>query len=81
MTKTQTRILADIATLPLDERHELFAKAFESGLLGESFYSRMSPEQRRELDASIAEADRGEGQPADVAFDELARKFGFTRAT
>ena len=42
MTDAQTRILAQIAALPLDERQELIAHAHETGLLGESFYSHMS---------------------------------------
>jgi len=64
MTKTQAHIVELIAQLPLAERRELFEHVQETGLLDESFYSRMTPEQRAQLDDGIAQADRGESSMA-----------------
>jgi predicted transcriptional regulator len=49
-------------------------------LLDESFYSRMTPEQRAQLDDGIAQADRGEVVDGDEAFNRLASRFNFKRA-
>jgi predicted transcriptional regulator len=44
-----------------------------------SFYDRMTPEQRAELDEGIAQAERGQVLPAEEVFDRLARCFNFAR--
>ena len=48
----------------------------EARLLDDSFYDSMSAEQREHLDEGIAQADRGEGQPATVVFDRIAKRLG-----
>jgi len=48
-------------------------------LLDESFYSRMTPEQRSQLNEGIAQADRGEVVDGDEAFNRLASRFNFKR--
>ncbi len=80
MTKTQTQILTLIATLPLEERRELVEHMYDANMFGASFYDRMTPEQRTELEESIAQADRGEVVPSDQVFNQLAQKLGFSRA-
>jgi predicted transcriptional regulator len=79
MTKTQAHIVELIAQLPFAERRELFEHVQETGLLDGSFYSRMSPEQRAQLDDGIAQADRGEVVDGDEAFNRLASRFNFKR--
>lgn len=78
MTKTQAQILELFQTLPAQEKRELAEHPYETAVSG-TFYDRMTPEQRAELDASIAEADRGEGASSDEVFARLAKKFGFAR--
>jgi hypothetical protein len=48
---------------------------YETTVAG-SFYDRMSPAQRAELDAGIAEAERGQVLSAEEVFDRLAKRFG-----
>ena len=78
MTKTQAQILELFQSLPQAEQRELAEQLYEQTVRG-SFYDRMTPEQRAELDQSIAEADRGEGTEASIVMTRLAQKFGFTR--
>jgi predicted transcriptional regulator len=80
MTKAQAQIVELIAQLPLSERRELIAHVQQVGLLGESFYSRMTPEQRAQLEEGIAQADRGEVVDGQEAFDRLAARFNSKRA-
>jgi predicted transcriptional regulator len=80
MTRTQAHIVELIAQLSLAERHELFEHVQQTGLLGPTFSSSMTPEQRAQLDEGIAQADRGEVVDADEAFDRLASRFNFKRA-
>jgi predicted transcriptional regulator len=42
-----------------------------------SFYERMTPQQRAELDEGIAQAERGQVVPVEEVFDRLAKCFGF----
>ena len=79
MTRTQTEIVELFRTLPAPEQEEVM-KRLAAYRTWPSFYDRMSPEQRAELDQSIAEADRGEGMPATDALDDIARKLGFKRS-
>jgi len=39
---------------------------------------RMTPEQRRELEEGIEQAERGQAVPAGEAFERLANRFGFS---
>ncbi len=80
MTRKQAQIVELIAQLPLTERRELIEHVQESGLLDDSFYSRMTPGQRAQLDEGIAQADRGEVVDGDETFRRLASHFNFKRA-
>jgi predicted transcriptional regulator len=80
VTRTQAQIVELIAQLTPAERRELFEHVQESGLLEDSYYSRMTPEQLAQLDEGIAQADRGEIVDGREAFDRLAARFGFRRA-
>jgi hypothetical protein len=42
-----------------------------------SFYDRMTPEQRAELDEGIAQAEREQVLPAEAVFDRLAKRSAF----
>ena len=79
MTRKQAQIVELIAQLPLTERRELIEHVQESGLLDDAFYSRMTPEQRAQLDEGIAQADRGEVVDGDETFKQLASRFNFKR--
>ena len=79
MTGTQERIVQLISELSLPERQELIAHVQETGLLDDSYYARMTPDQRAQLDEGIAQADRGEVVDADDAFNRLATRFNFKR--
>lgn len=79
MTRTQAQIVELIAQLPLAERRELVEHVQESGLLDDSFHSRMPPEQRAQLDEGIAQADRGEVVDGNEVFKRLASRFNFKR--
>jgi len=76
MTKTTTRILELFHTLPARDQRTLVAQLIETAR-GGSFYSRMTAEQRAELDEGISEAVRGETIHAEEAFHDLALRFGF----
>ena len=78
MTRTQAQIFELFQTLGIAEKRELAEQLYETAVAG-SFYDRMSPEQRRELDQGITEADRGEGVSSGEFFDRMARKYGFDR--
>jgi predicted transcriptional regulator len=79
MTKTQAQIVELIAQLPLAERRESIEHVQQTGLLYDSFYSRMTPEQRAQLEEGIAQAERGEIVDGNEAFDRLAERFNFKR--
>ena len=59
------------------ERRELFEHIEATGLLKETFYDRMTPEQRAQLDDGLAQADRGQVVDGNAAFDRLAQRFVF----
>ena len=80
MTKTQVQIAELIAQLPLAERRELIEHVQETGLLEESFYSRMTPEQRAQLEEGIAQAERGDVVDGNEAFRRLAARFNFKQS-
>jgi predicted transcriptional regulator len=73
MTKSQACILESIAALPEAERRELIEHLVATNMGAPSFYERMTPEQRAHLAEGIAQADRGEGRPAEEVYADLAR--------
>ena len=79
MTRKQAQIVELIAQLPLTERRELIEHVQESGLLDDSFYSRMTAEQTAQLGEGIAQADRGEVVDGNETFNRLASRFNFKR--
>ena len=79
MTKTATRILELFRTLPARDQRTLVEQLSETAR-GDSFYARMSAEQRAELDEALSEVERGETVPAEGVFDDLAQQFGFSNA-
>lgn len=79
MSSLQAQILELFQKLSRDEQLEIVAQLFEQTRNG-TYYERMTPEQRAELDRSIAEADRGEAAEASVVMARLAKKFGFSGA-
>ena len=76
MTKTQAEIIDLITKLPPAERIELVQHMRAAHLLDDTFYDRMTPEQRAHLAEGIAQADRGEGTEASIALDRIARRVG-----
>ena len=76
MTKTQAQIIELFRTLNPAEQREIAEQLYETAV--GSFYDRMTPEQRSELDEGIAQAERGQVVPAEEAFERLAKRFGFS---
>lgn len=76
MTRTQAQILELFQALPDAERRDLAVQPYEQTVRG-TFYEHMTTAQRAELDASIAEAERGEGVPLDSALASMRAKYGF----
>ena len=79
MPKTAARILDLFHTLPARDRRALVEELIEAAR-SDSFYRRMSAEQRASLDEGISEAERGDTVPAGETFDDLALRFGFRDA-
>ncbi len=79
MANAEARILALFQTLPARDQRALVEQLIETAR-GASFYSRMSAEQRAELDEGISEAERGETVAAEETFNDLAQRFGFSNA-
>jgi hypothetical protein len=77
MTKTQAQIIELFKTLDPTEQREIAEQLYERTVAG-SFYDRMTPQQRGELDEGIAQAERGQVRPATEVFDRLAKRFGFS---
>jgi hypothetical protein len=77
MTKVQVQIIELFKTLDPAEQREVAEQLYERTIAG-SFYDRMTPEQRAELDEGIAQAERGQVLPAEEVFDRLAKQFGFS---
>jgi predicted transcriptional regulator len=77
MTKIQAQIIELFKTLDQTEQREVAQQLYERAVVG-SFYDRMTPRQRAELDEGIAQAERGQVRPADEVFDRLAKRFGFS---
>lgn len=79
MSRTQAQILELFRALPAAEQIEFVLRLSEEAV-SPSFYDRMTPDQRAELEEAIAEADRGEGETASEVFRQLAEKYGFDQA-
>jgi hypothetical protein len=79
MTKTAARIIELFRTLPTRDQRALVHQLAETAR-GDSFYDRMTPEQRAELDEALSEVERGETIPAEETFDDLAQRCGFADA-
>ena len=79
MPKTAARILDLFHTLPARDQRALVEELIEAAR-SDSFYSRMSAEQRASLDEGVSEAERGETVPAGETFDDLALRFGLRDA-
>ena len=77
MTNVQAQIIALFKTLDPAEQREVAEQLYERTAAG-SFYDRMTPDQRAELDEGIAQAERGQVLPAEEVFDRLAKRFGFS---
>ena len=80
MTKAAARIIELFQTLPARDQRALVEQLSETARGQQTFYSRMSAEQRAELDEGLADVERGETVPAEGVFDDLAQKFGFSNA-
>lgn len=76
MTNLQAQVIALFKTLDPKEQREVAVQIY-ADTFAESFYDSMTTEQRAQLDAGIAQADRGQVVPAEEAFDRLAKRFGF----
>jgi Mg/Co/Ni transporter MgtE len=74
MNAPQTKIVELFDRLPSPDRQELAEHLYQRSR--PDFLSAMTPEQRAELDAGLAEADRGEGDAEDAVFRRLEQKFG-----
>ena len=77
MTKIQAQIIELFKTLDPADQREIAEQLYETAVAG-SFYERMTPEQRRELEEGIEQAERGQAVPAGEAFERLANRFGFS---
>jgi len=77
MTNTQAQIIELFKTLDQTQQREVAQQLYERAVVG-SFYDRMTPQQRAELDEGIAQAERGQVRPADEVFERLAKRFGFS---
>jgi predicted transcriptional regulator len=73
MTETEARILELFQTLAPDEQRALVEKP------PRTFYERLTPRQRAQLDEGIAQAEAGDVAPAAEVFDRLAKRFGFSK--
>jgi putative addiction module component (TIGR02574 family) len=74
MNTPQIKIVELFDRLPVDDRQELAEHLYQRAQ--PEFLVNMSTGQRAELDAGLAEADRGEGTPEDDVFRRLEQKFG-----
>ena len=77
MTKTQAQIIELFRTLNPAEQREIAEQLYETAVAG-PFYEHLTPEQRRQLEEGIAQAERGEVVSAEEAFERLAKRFGFS---
>jgi len=74
MTNTQAQILELYQTLPATEQRELAEQLAQQSMRGD-FYDQMTPAQKVELAAAIAEADKGEMLSLDELKAYMAKRF------
>jgi Mg/Co/Ni transporter MgtE len=74
MNTPQTKIVELFDRLSSSDRQELAEHLYQRSR--PDFLSAMKPEHRAELDAGLAEADRGEGAVEADVFRRLEQKFG-----
>jgi hypothetical protein len=74
MNAPQTKIVELFDRLPAVDRQELAAHLYQRAQ--PDFLSGMTADQRAELAAGLAEADRGEGDGEDAVFRRLEQRFG-----
>ncbi len=79
MTRTQAQIIEMFRTLDASEREEVMSELYETAV-SETFYDRMTPAQRTQLQEGIEQADRGDVADANQAMDRIARQFDFKRS-
>ncbi len=77
MTKVQAQIIELFKTLAPSEQRDIAVELYERSVVG-SFYDRMTPAQRAQLEEGISQAERGQVQPAEDVFERLAKRFGFS---
>ena len=75
MNTTQIRILELFETLDQQQRLDVAEQLRERSRRGR-FHDQMTSEQRAELQAGLAEADRGEGAEEAEVFSRLGKKLG-----
>jgi hypothetical protein len=80
MTQAQTKIIELFQALPAAEQRDIIA-ALARVATTQTFFDRMTPDQRLELELSTAQADRGEGDQVVDVFDRLATDFGYPRTS
>ncbi len=73
MIAPQSKIVEMFDNLSADDRQELALHLYQRAQ--GDFLSSMTAAQRVELDAGLAEADRGEGDAEDDVFRRLEQKF------
>jgi predicted transcriptional regulator len=78
MTETEARILELFQTLAPDEQRALVER-LSGATPPRTFYERLTPRQRAQLDEGIAQAEAGDVAPAAEVFDRLAKRFGFSK--
>lgn len=74
MNAPQTKIVELFDRLPPTDRQELAAHLYQRAQ--PNFLTSMTSSQRAELNAGLAEADRGEGAAEADVFLKLEQKFG-----
>ncbi len=77
MTQTQARILELYRTLPASEQRELAEQLAHQAMRGD-FYDRMTPAQKLELAAAIANADSGNMISSEDLKSYMAKRFGIS---
>ncbi len=77
MTNTQAQILELYRKLPANEQRELAEQLAQQTMRGD-FYDRMTPAQKLELAAAIADADSGNMISSEDLKAYMAKRFGIS---
>ena len=78
MTSAQSQILELFRALSPEEKEALLPQLAES-VIDVGVYDDLSAEEIAAIEEGIAQAERGETLDGDQLFDNLAKKFGFSR--